>query len=133
MEEVESDYSPAQNGVIRVFERATEALTKTGMVPLWNIRQHVSARLLTAPNQVGCLIGVRGTILSDIKRLTNTMIQVLDGDRVPIDDKVVQITGEYANVRNAVVEVTRRLRERIFSSKGDKSGPCLKLCSLSDS
>ncbi|KAL8143383.1 hypothetical protein V2J09_016415 [Rumex salicifolius] len=122
MENAESPQSLAQDAVLRVFARAIEALTKNGLVSKRNNEEVVTARLVIPFNQAGCLIGVRGTIVSDLQKVTGTRIQVLEGNQVPRcvtnDERVVQIAGAYANVQNALVEITRKLRERMLSSKG---------------
>lgn len=122
LENVEAQHSPAQNAVLRVFARATEALSKNGPVTKGNNGEGVTARLLIPSNQAGSLIGVRGTVVSDLQRVTSTRIQVLEGNQVPrcasSDERVVQISGDYAHVQNALGVITHKLREKIFSSKG---------------
>lgn len=54
----------------------------------------VIARLVVASNQVGCLLGKGGTIISEMRKATGTGIRII-GDQVPKctseNDKVVQV------------------------------------------
>lgn len=54
----------------------------------------VNARLVVASNQVGCLLGKGGTIISEMRKVTGTGIRII-GDQVPKcvseNDKVVQV------------------------------------------
>ena len=43
----------------------------------------VSARVLLASNQVGCLLGKGGAIISEMRKMTNTSLRIIGGDQVP--------------------------------------------------
>ncbi|KAF9610463.1 hypothetical protein IFM89_022427 [Coptis chinensis] len=118
-ENPESRYSPAQNAVVRVFTRSVEVGIEKGQDA--SKGASVSARLLVPPNQVGCLMGKGGTIIQEMRKLTNTAIRIIGGDKVSKsnseNDQVVQIVGDLRNVQNAVFHVTGRLRDNLFPNK----------------
>ncbi|KAH6789927.1 hypothetical protein C2S51_004933 [Perilla frutescens var. frutescens] len=120
MESVESEYSPAQKATIVVFTRSME----TGLVKGFGSdskESPVSARVLVASNQVGCLLGKGGAIISEMRKVTGTSLRIIGGDQVPKcaseNEEVLQITGEIANVQDALYKVTGRLRDNMFSTK----------------
>ncbi|KAG6406749.1 hypothetical protein SASPL_134358 [Salvia splendens] len=120
MESVESKYSPAQKATIVVFTRSTE----TGLLKGFRSdpkESPVSARVLLASNQVGCLLGKGGAIISEMRKMTSTSLRIIGGDQVPNcaseNEEVLQITGEFANVQDALYKVTGRLRDNMFSNR----------------
>ncbi|KAF8411351.1 hypothetical protein HHK36_003898 [Tetracentron sinense] len=121
LETPESRYSPARNAVVLVFTRSVEAGIEKGLESGTAKGAPVSARLLVPSNQVGCLLGKGGTIISEIRKVTGAGIRILRGDQVPKcaseNDEVVQIIGEFGNVRDALFHITGRLRDNLFPSK----------------
>lgn len=90
----ESQYSPAQKAAVLVFNRCVEAGIENG-VDLGSPGSPVSARIVVPSNQVGCLLGKGGAIVSDMRRLTGTCIRIIGGNQVPKcsseSDQVVQV------------------------------------------
>lgn len=43
----------------------------------------VSARVVLASNQVGCLLGKGGAIISEMRKATCTSLRIIGGDQVP--------------------------------------------------
>ncbi|KAJ4716777.1 KH domain-containing protein [Melia azedarach] len=90
----ESRYSPAQKAAVVVFSRLIEGGNEKGLDLSSNKGFPVNARLVVASNQVGCLLGKGGTIISEMRKVTGTGIRII-GDQVPKcvseNDKVVQI------------------------------------------
>ncbi|XP_021291013.1 KH domain-containing protein HEN4 isoform X2 [Herrania umbratica] len=129
-ENPESQYSPAQKAVVLVFVRALEASIEKGLDSGSGKGSYVSARLVVPSGQVGCLLGKGGAIISEMRKVTGTGIRILGTDQVPKcvteNDQVVQISGGYLNVKDAIYHVTGRLRDNLFSSTlknaGAKSG-----------
>ncbi|KAL6347470.1 hypothetical protein AAG906_025992 [Vitis piasezkii] len=119
-ENPESRYSPAQNGVILVFNRSIEAGIEKGL-DSGSKGSPVSARLVVPSNQVGCLMGKGGTIISEMRKASGTGIRIIGSDQVPKcaseNDQVVQISGEFVNVQDALYHITGRLRDNLFPSK----------------
>uniref|UniRef100_A0A5B7C233 K Homology domain-containing protein n=1 Tax=Davidia involucrata TaxID=16924 RepID=A0A5B7C233_DAVIN len=112
-------YSPAQIAIVRVFGRCVKVGIEQGHVSGMSKGEMVTARLLVASNQVDCLIDGR-KVASEISTVSGVEIQILEGDLVPNcsseNDKVVQIIGEYENVKGALFQVTGKLRDNVFSS-----------------
>ncbi|KAK9287451.1 hypothetical protein L1049_015872 [Liquidambar formosana] len=130
-ENTELRYSPAQKAVVLIFSRSVEAGIEKGLDSSSNKRSPVTARLVVPSNQVGCLLGKGGTIISEMRKVTGAGIRIIGGDQVPKcaseNDEVVQISGEFVNVQDAVYHVTGRLRDNLFPSKplndaGTRSG-----------
>ncbi|KAK2662868.1 hypothetical protein Ddye_001442 [Dipteronia dyeriana] len=125
-ENPESRYSPAQKAVVLVFTRLIEAAVEKGRDPSSNKGLLVTARLVVASNEVGCLLGKGGTIISEMRKATGTSIRILGDDQVPKcapeNDKVVQISGELSKVKDAVYNVSGRLRENLSPSTQSNAG-----------
>ncbi|KAL6964217.1 hypothetical protein U1Q18_035275 [Sarracenia purpurea var. burkii] len=120
-ENPESRYSPAQNAVVLVFNRSIDAGTEKGLDSGLGIGSPVSARLVVPSSQVGCLLGKGGTIVSEMRKATGANIRIIGDEQVPKcaseNDAVVQITGEFVNVQDALYNVTCRLRDNLFPSR----------------
>ncbi|KAK6156758.1 hypothetical protein DH2020_011006 [Rehmannia glutinosa] len=118
METHESEYSPAQNAAILVFNRCMEAGLVKGL-DSDSKGSPVSARVLVPSNQVGCLLGKGGAIISEMRKVTGARLSIIGGNQVPKcaseNNEVLQITGECVNVQDALYKVTGRLRDNIFS------------------
>ncbi|KAJ9159207.1 hypothetical protein P3X46_024729 [Hevea brasiliensis] len=119
-ENPESRYSAAQKTVVLVFSRSVEAGIEKGLDSSSGKGCPVTARLVVPSNHVGCLLGKGGTIISEMRKTTGTGIKVLGVDQVPKcvaeNDQVVQISGEFMNVKDAIYHITGRLRDNLFSS-----------------
>lgn len=104
----ESHHSSAQNALVRVFNELT---TSGGM-------ENVTARLLIHPSQFDCLKDSRDSIISNISKATGATMQILEQSYAHtgalIDEKVMQIDGEYSSVQIALFQVSWMLRESTF-------------------
>lgn len=96
---------------------------------------HITTRLLVPSNQIGCLIGKGGNIISEMRRATRADIRVLPKDNVPKcalqNDELVQISGETNFARDALVQIASRLRAKAFqdidgAGKGSTGAPLTK-------
>ncbi|KAH8484149.1 hypothetical protein H0E87_028539 [Populus deltoides] len=119
-ENPESRYSAAQKTIVLVFSRAVESGIEKGLDPGSSRGSPVTARLVVSPSQVGCLLGKGGTIISEMRKATSTSIRIIVGDQrnpkcVPETDHVVEISGDFVNVKDAIYHVTGRLRDNLFS------------------
>ncbi|KAK4417009.1 KH domain-containing protein HEN4 [Sesamum alatum] len=112
-------YSPAQIAAVRVFSRCMEVGLDKGVLSSLGNKENVVARILVASDQAGCLLDEGGRIASDISVTSGVDIQLMGADLLPncagADDNVVQITGNYENVKSALFQVTGRLRQNLFS------------------
>lgn len=79
----ESRYSPAQKAVVLVFSRSLDGGTEKGQGSGSNKGSSVTARLVVPSNQVGCLMGKGGVIVSEIRKVTGASIRVVGGNQVP--------------------------------------------------
>ncbi|XP_039018525.1 RNA-binding KH domain-containing protein RCF3-like isoform X2 [Hibiscus syriacus] len=103
--------SPAQDAVLRVLGRLYRAIPdskdKTMMV-----------RLLVSSNQIGCLLGKGGSIIAEMRKSSGAHIRILGKDQVPIcaseGEEIVQINGDHDAVRDAILQITSRLRHHLF-------------------
>ncbi|KAJ4718780.1 KH domain-containing protein [Melia azedarach] len=120
-ENSELKHSPAQDAVMRVHSRIAEIGFEPG--------QAVIARLLVQSQQIGCLLGRGGHIVSEMRRATGASIRVFPKDQGSRcgspNDEVVQVIGNYHSVQDALFHITSRLRETIFPMKRPfpNSGP----------
>ncbi|MED6163944.1 hypothetical protein PIB30_084956 [Stylosanthes scabra] len=125
MENPEMRYSPAQKAVVLVFSKSVEGIVEKGLDLGLKKEFSVTARLVVPSNQVGCLIGKGGAIVSEMRKATGTSIRIIGGKEVPkcvSDNDVVQISGEFSNVKDALHNVTSRLRDNLFVSMRNNAG-----------
>ncbi|PSS07244.1 KH domain-containing protein [Actinidia chinensis var. chinensis] len=112
-ENSEQRHSPAQDAIIRVHSRIAEIGFEPGAA--------VVARLLVHSQQIGCLLGKGGIIITELRRATGASIRIFPKEQVPKygsqNDEVVQIIGSLQSVRDALFQITSRLRETIFPVK----------------
>ncbi|XP_052196485.1 KH domain-containing protein HEN4-like isoform X2 [Diospyros lotus] len=120
MENPEPLYSSAQSGVVRVFARSVEVSAERGLIAGLSNREAVTARLLVPSDQVSFLLDEGGRVAPDISGRSGLDIQILEGNLIPTcageNDKVIQIIGEYENVKSALFQVAGLLRSIPFSS-----------------
>ncbi|XP_028787302.1 KH domain-containing protein HEN4 isoform X1 [Neltuma alba] len=124
-ENLESRYSPAQKAVVLVFSRAVEAGIEKGL-DSGSKGSSVAARLVVSSNQVGCLLGKGGSIITEMRKATGASIKIMGTDQAPKcashNDQLVQISGEFSNVQDALYNATGRLRDNLFSSTQNSVG-----------
>ncbi|KAJ7965897.1 KH domain-containing protein [Quillaja saponaria] len=107
----EDRISPVQDAILRVQTRIVRAIPDSK-------EQSVLARVLVSSNQIGCLLGKGGSIITEMRKLSGAHIHILGKDQVPKfaseDEEVVQINGEYEAVQDALLQITTRLRHHFF-------------------
>ncbi|XP_047150696.1 KH domain-containing protein HEN4-like [Vigna umbellata] len=125
-ENAESNYSAAQKAVVLVFSKSVEAGVGKGLDLKTKNGTSVSARLVISSNQVGCLLGRGGAIISEMRKATGTHIRIIGHDQAPKcvseSDQLVQISGEFLNVQSAIYNATSRLRYHLFVSTQNSGG-----------
>ncbi|KAL5174877.1 RNA-binding KH domain-containing protein RCF3 [Glycine soja] len=125
-ENPESTYSPAQKAVVLVFSKSVEAGVEKGLDLGSKKEPYVTARLVVPSNQVGCLLGKGGAIVSEMRKATGANIRVIGNDQVPMcvsdNDQLVQISGVFSNVQAAIHNATGRLRDHLFVSTQNSGG-----------
>ncbi|KAK7328088.1 hypothetical protein VNO77_22184 [Canavalia gladiata] len=131
-ENPDSRYSPAQKAAVLVYSRSVEAGFEKGLDYGGST---VTARLVVPSSQVGCLLGKGGVIVSEMRKATGASIRIIGTDQVPKcasdNDQVVQISGEFPNVQDALYNATGRLRDNLFvgtqNSAGTRTLPSLRV------
>ncbi|XP_039009674.1 KH domain-containing protein HEN4 isoform X2 [Hibiscus syriacus] len=116
LENLESQYSPAQNGLVLVFARSVESNIEKGFPSGMTEGIAVTLRLLVASDLVSCLKEKEGRVLSEIVESTGADVQILDEELSLCHslENVVQITGDYKSVQNAIFQVTSILRDNLL-------------------
>lgn len=109
---------PAQEALLHIQTRIVDLVPESDNI--------VTTRLLVPSTEVRCLVEVNG-LLSEIKNSTGADVEVLPRDKVPAviseTDELVQIVGEIKAAREALVEVTRRLRSYLYQDTFRKDMP----------
>ncbi|XP_062143606.1 RNA-binding KH domain-containing protein RCF3-like isoform X2 [Alnus glutinosa] len=131
-ENLESAYSPAQNAVVLVFCRIIEGVIGKGNLSGWSEGRPVTAKLLVSSDLVAFLSGNNGKVLSEMREVTGADILILERDQILdcalVNDVVVQITGEYKSVQNALFQVTGSLRDKFLPSEVFKEARAKSRC-----
>ncbi|KAK3211135.1 hypothetical protein Dsin_015841 [Dipteronia sinensis] len=119
LENPDSWDSPAQNAVNLVFSRSVEVDNPLGFSSGMSKDSTITAKLLVGSDLVGCLTANGCRVVLEIINKTGADIQILGGEQVldyaSENDLVVQITGKYKDVQNALFQVTGRLRQNHLS------------------
>lgn len=115
----EDTFSPAIEAALRLQPRCSERVERdSGQVSY-------TTRLLVPASRIGCLIGKGGSIISEMRRISKANIRIISKDDLPKvaedDDEMVQITGELDLAKDALLQVTSRLRANLFEREGTMS------------
>lgn len=122
----EDEGSPAQQALLRVFERILKVdEERSGVSSAENEKGEdeegggnvvpVVCRLLAPSNQVGCVLGRGGKIVERIRHDSGAKVRVLTKDQIPAcaspGDELIQITGNFPAVRKALLSVSSCLQD----------------------
>ncbi|ONK65394.1 uncharacterized protein A4U43_C07F36650 [Asparagus officinalis] len=80
----------------------------------------VNIRLLVPTKVIGCLIGKNGSIVNDMRKRTKAEIRISKGEKpkcASSSDELVEVTGEVGNLRDALLQITLRLREDVLKER----------------
>ncbi|XP_060195725.1 KH domain-containing protein HEN4-like isoform X2 [Lycium barbarum] len=114
----EDPYSPTVEAALRLQPRCSEKVERdSGLVSF-------TTRLLVPKSQIGCLIGKGGGIINEMRKITKANIRILKEGLPKVaaeDDEMVQISGELDVVKDALMQVTSRLRANLFEREGATS------------
>ncbi|CAM6118151.1 unnamed protein product [Calypogeia fissa] len=112
-EHPDDNISPAQEAVLHVQSRIVDLGSDQDGV--------ITTRLLVPSNQIGCLLGRGGSIIADMRKATRANIRILAKDQLPrcaLDtDELVQIVGDIRVAREALIQITSRLRSNLYREK----------------
>ncbi|KAI4337987.1 hypothetical protein L6164_016345 [Bauhinia variegata] len=100
---------PAQEALLHIQTRIVDLVLDKDNI--------ITTRLVVPSSDIQCLEG-KDASLSEMRRLTGAEIQILPREQLPLcvakTDELVQIVGEIKAARDAVVEVTSRLRSYLY-------------------
>ncbi|XP_020876546.1 KH domain-containing protein HEN4 [Arabidopsis lyrata subsp. lyrata] len=109
--------SPSQRALVLVFSKMYE--NTTAKVLDSGLTSSITARLVVRSNQINCLMGEEGHIKSTIQQRTGAFITVLNVEQNPKcvseNNQIVQISGAFPNVKEAINQVTSMLREDLIN------------------
>ncbi|XP_042504137.1 RNA-binding KH domain-containing protein RCF3 [Macadamia integrifolia] len=108
-EALDDELFPAQEALLHIQSRIVDLGPDKDNI--------VTTRLLVPSGEIGCLEGRDGS-LSEMRRLTGANIDIIPRDELPVcvlgADELIQIVGEIRAARDALVEVTSRLRSYLY-------------------
>ncbi|XVE68169.1 hypothetical protein DITRI_Ditri09bG0047300 [Diplodiscus trichospermus] len=112
----EDTYSPTIEAAARLQPRCSEKVERdSGIISF-------TTRLLVPTSRIGCLIGKGGAIITEMRRITKANIRILSKENLPKvaseDDEMVQIAGDLDVAKEALVQITTRLRANLFDREG---------------
>ncbi|CAH1420819.1 unnamed protein product [Lactuca virosa] len=115
-EAFEDAFSPAIEAALRLQPRCSERVERdSGLISF-------TTRLLVPTSRIGCLIGKGGAIITEIRRITKANIRILSKENLPKvadrDDEMVQISADLDLAKDALLQVTSRLRANLFEREG---------------
>ncbi|XVF60569.1 hypothetical protein PTKIN_Ptkin08bG0058500 [Pterospermum kingtungense] len=115
----EDTFSPTIEAAARLQPRCSEKVERdSGIISF-------TTRLLVPTSRIGCLIGKGGAIITEMRRITKANIRILSKENLPKiaseDDEMVQIAGDLDVAKDALVQVTTRLRANLFDREGGVS------------
>ncbi|KAK6940313.1 K Homology domain, type 1, partial [Dillenia turbinata] len=103
--------SAVQDAVLRVHTRIVRAIPD-------GKDKTATARLIVSSNQIGCLLGKGGAIITEMRKSTGAYIRIAGKDQVPgissENEELVQMNGEFEAVQEALLQITTRLRNHFF-------------------
>ncbi|CAM6030659.1 unnamed protein product [Sphagnum balticum] len=112
-EHPDDNISPAQEAVLHIQSRVVDLGPDQDGV--------ITTRLLVPSNQIGCLLGKGGSIIADMRRHTRANIRILAKNSLPRcaseTDELVQIVGDIRVAREALIQITTRLRINLYREK----------------
>ncbi|KAF5810182.1 putative K domain-containing protein [Helianthus annuus] len=113
----DDDLFPAQEALLHIQTRILDLVPEK--------ENFITTRLLLSAGEIACL-DARDGFLAETKKMTGADIQILPRDNLPqfvsVNDELVQIVGEIRAAREALVELTLRLRSYIFQGLFQKDG-----------
>ncbi|XP_020580841.1 KH domain-containing protein HEN4-like isoform X2 [Phalaenopsis equestris] len=108
----EDPISATIDAAVRLQPRCSERTERESGEPSY------TTRLLVSTTRIGCLIGKGGSIISEMRRSTRANIRILSKENLPKvaldDDEMVQISGDLDVAKDALVQITTRLKANFF-------------------
>uniref|UniRef100_A0A0D9XF92 K Homology domain-containing protein n=1 Tax=Leersia perrieri TaxID=77586 RepID=A0A0D9XF92_9ORYZ len=117
-ENSEMMHSPAQDAVLRVHSRISESSMDKSSA--------ATARLLVPSQHIGCLLGKGGSIIAEMRKITGAGIRIFGNEQIPRcaqrNDELVQVTGSFQSIQDALLHITGRIRDVIIPLKPHPGG-----------
>ncbi|KAJ8554296.1 hypothetical protein K7X08_024974 [Anisodus acutangulus] len=114
----DDDLFPAQEALLHIQTRIVDLVQEKENV--------ITTRLVVQTDEVECLGGRDGP-LSDMQKITGATVKILPKEELPPcvsgTDEIIQIVGEIKAAREALVEVTSRLRSYTYREFFQKDIP----------
>ncbi|KAL1205919.1 KH domain-containing protein [Cardamine amara subsp. amara] len=112
----EDAYSPTIEAAMRLQPKCSDKVERdSGLVSF-------TTRLLVPSSRIGCILGKGGAIITEMRRMTKANIRVLGKEDLPKvasnDDEMIQISGELDVAKEALIQITSRLRANVFDREG---------------
>ncbi|XP_059670354.1 KH domain-containing protein HEN4-like [Cornus florida] len=112
----EDTFSPTIDAALRLQPRCSERVERdSGLISF-------TTCLLVPSSRIGSLIGKGGAIVNEMRRTTKASIRILSKESLPRvaddDEEMVQIAGELDVAKDALMQVTTRLRANLFDREG---------------
>lgn len=113
VEHPDDDISPAQEALLHLQSKIADLGPEEDVA--------ITSRLLVPSDLVGCLLGKGGSVITEMRRSTRANIRILGKDDLPKcalpSDELVQIVGDIRVAREALIQVTERLRRKCFEER----------------
>ncbi|CAN0924347.1 KH domain-containing protein At4g18375 [Linum grandiflorum] len=115
----DEQYSPTIEAALRLQPRCSERTERdSGLISY-------TTRLLVPSSRIGCLLGKGGAIINEMRQQTKANIRILGKEDVPKvaanDEEMVQISGDLDVAKDALIQVSQRLRANVFDREGATS------------
>ncbi|KAI5340576.1 hypothetical protein L3X38_019850 [Prunus dulcis] len=114
------------NPISQTIEAILELQNKTSELSDKGI---ITTRILVPSSKVGCILGQGGQVINEMRRRTQADIRVYSKDDRPRcaaeDEELVQISGNFGVAKDALAEITSRLRVRTLRDANAGAEPAL--------
>ncbi|KAH7414710.1 hypothetical protein KP509_14G007100 [Ceratopteris richardii] len=108
--------SPVIQATLQVFRRLVDLQIEKDMD-----NKSFVVRLLVPSNQIGCLLGKGGNIVSEMRKVTKANIRISPKDEpskcARENDELVQVMGDQLVVHDALLQILNRLRGNVFKGQ----------------
>jgi len=108
----------ASAGVSPTLEAVLQLQAKTSGSTSDKDEGGICTRLLVPSKHIGCLLGKGGNIVSEMRKHTGANIRIFRKEERPKcasrNEELVQVSGDSSVARDALIQITKRLRANIF-------------------
>ncbi|KAK9139549.1 hypothetical protein Scep_009230 [Stephania cephalantha] len=112
--------SAVQDAVLRVQGRIARAAPDSN-------EKNTLSRIIVPSNQIGCILGKGGAIITEMRKVSGAYIRILPKDQIPKcvseNEEVVQMNGEFESVQEALLQITSKLHNHFFREMFPSTNP----------